>query len=86
MKDSMKKRRSDKEKELTAKYEKYVTTKCEKYESDKTQKRKVRKRTNVCGWTEAKVEALDDSTEACRKDENSCIEVRNTEEEVPPFI
>ena len=61
-----------------------MTTKCEENESDKTQLRKVRKRTNVGGWTERKVEKVEGSTEARRKDENGCTEVRNAEE-VPAF-
>ena len=44
----------------------------------------MRKRTNVGGCTEGKVEAVECSTEARRKDENGCTEVRNTEE-VPAF-
>ena len=57
-----------------------MSTKCENYESDKTKYRKVRKRTNVGGWTEGKVEAVEGRTEARRKDENGCTEVRNIEE------
>ena len=52
-----------------------VTAKYEKYESDKTQQRKVRKRTDVGGSTQGKFEAVEGSTEACRKDKNGCIEV-----------
>ena len=64
---------------MRAKYEEYVTTKCVKYESDKTQKRKVRKPTNVGGWTEGKFEAVEGTNEARRKDENGCTEMRNKE-------
>ena len=70
---------------MTAKYKKQVTTKCEKLESDKTQWRKVRKRTNVGFSTECELAAVEGTTEAPTKDENDCIEVRNTEE-VPPLI
>ena len=58
---------------------------CENYQSDKTQERKVRKPTNVGGWTEGKVEAVEDSNEARRKNENGCTEMLNREE-VPAFI
>ena len=81
----MRKRMSLRRKTVRAKYEKQVTTKCENYERDKTQQRKVRKRTNVGGLTEGKVEAVEGSTEARRKDENGCTEMRNIEE-VPAFI
>ena len=40
---------------------------------------------NVGGWTEDKVAAAGGSTEARRKDENGCTEVRNTED-VPAFM
>ena len=53
--------------------------------SDKSRERKVRKRTNVGGWTEANVAAAGGSTEARRKDENGCIEVRNGQE-VPAIM
>ena len=46
---------------------------------------KVRKRTNVGGWTEGKVAAAGVSTEARRKDENGCTEVRKTEK-LPAFM
>ena len=42
------------------------------------------KRTNLGGWNEGKDEAVEGSTEARRKDENGCTEVRNSEE-VPAF-
>ena len=64
--------------------EKKGTAKYEKYESDETQKRKVRKRTNVRASTEGKVEAAEGSTEARKKDDNGCTELRNREE-VPAF-
>ena len=46
----------------------------------KTQYIKVRKRANVGGWPEDNVEAAGGSTEARRKDENGCTEVRNRKE------
>ena len=45
----------------------------------------MRKRTNVGGLNEGKVEAVEGTTEALRKDENGCTEVRKGEE-IPPFI
>ena len=45
----------------------------------------MRKRTSVGGGTEGTVEAVEGRTEARRKDENACTEVRNIEE-VPAFI
>ena len=45
----------------------------------------MRKRTNVGASTEGKVEAANDITEARRKDENACTEVRNREE-VPELM
>ena len=51
----------------------------------KTQQRKVRKRTNVGGWPEDKVETVGGTTEARRKHENGWTEVRNREE-VPAFM
>ena len=65
---------------VTAKYEKEQTAKCEKNQSDKTHKAKVRKPTNEGASTECKVEAAEGSTEAGRKDDNGCTEVRNREE------
>ena len=62
-----------------------MTTKREKYESDKTQYRKVRKRTNVGGWTEGKIEAVEGRTEARRKNEKGFTEVHNLEQ-VSAFI
>ena len=70
---------------MTAKYEKKLTAKCEKYESDKTQKKKVRKPTNIAASTEGEVEAAEGSTEARRKKQNGCTEVRNREE-VPALM
>ena len=40
----------------------------------------MRKPTNLGGLAEDKVEAAGGSTEARRKDDNGCIEVRNREE------
>ena len=45
----------------------------------------MRKRTNVGGLNEGKVEAVEGSTEARRKDENGSTEVRHREE-VPSFM
>ena len=45
----------------------------------------VTKRTNVSASTEGKVEAAKGITEARRKDENACTEVRNREE-VPELM
>ena len=45
----------------------------------------MRERTNVGGWNEGKVEAVEGNTEARRKDENGFTEVRNREE-VPAII
>ena len=45
----------------------------------------MRKRTNVGASKEGKDEAAEGSTEARRKDENGCTEVRNSEE-VPALI
>ena len=85
MKDSMRKRMSYEEKKVTAKYKKQGTAKCERHKSDESQQRKVRKRTNVGGLTEGKVAAAGGSTEAHRKKENGCCEVRNREE-VQAFV
>ena len=57
----------------------------EKYESDKTQYRKVRKPTNIGASKGGQVEVAEGSTEACRKDDNGCTEVRNREE-VPALM
>ena len=46
---------------------------------------KVRKPTNVGGWTEGNVATAGGSTEERRKDENGCTEVRNRED-VQGFI
>ena len=63
-----------------------MTAKYEKYKSDKkTQQRHVRERMNVGGLQEDKVEAAGGTTEARRKDDNGCTEVRNTEE-LPAFM
>ena len=51
-----------------------------KNQGDKTHKAMVRKRTKEGASTEGKVEAADGSTEAGRKDDNGCTEVRNREE------
>ena len=40
----------------------------------------MRKRANVGASTEGEVEAAEGSTEARRKDDNGCTEVRNREE------
>ena len=86
MKDSMRKRMSFYEEEkVTEKYKKQQTAKCEKSESSKTQKLKVTKRTNVGASTEGEVEAAEGNTEARRKDDNCCTEVRNGEE-VPALM
>ena len=45
----------------------------------------MRKRTDVGGRTEGKVAAVRGSTEASRKDDNGCTEVRSREE-VPAFM
>ena len=45
----------------------------------------MRKRANVGASTEGKVEAAEGSSEAHRKDDNGCTEVRNREE-VPALI
>ena len=66
-----------KKKNVTEKYEEQLTAKCERYESDKTQQRKVRKWTIVGDRTEVKVEAVEGTSEARRKDDNGCTEVRN---------
>ena len=47
--------------------------------------KKVRKRTNVGASAESKVEAAEGSTEARRKDDSGCTEVRN-KEEVPALM
>ena len=46
---------------------------------------KVRKQTNVGGWSEGKVAAAGGSTEARRKKEKGSAEMRNREE-VPSFM
>ena len=56
-----------------------------KYESDKTQSNKVRERMNVGASTEGKVEAAQGSTEARRKDDIGCTELRNSEK-VPALM
>ena len=63
-----------------------------KYQSEKTKLRKVRKQTNVGGSTEGRVQASEGrvqasegSTEARRKDDNGCTELRHSEE-VPALI
>ena len=65
--------------------EKKGKAKYEKYESDKAQQTKVRERMNVGASTEGKVDEAEDSTEARRKDDNGCTEVRNIEE-VPALM